>query len=234
MHIFTDLRTQKVNPMTPWQNRVTDLSRRMADDMKLRNYSQRTIDAYTYHVGKFAEFLGKSPLEATPENVTYFQFVFTIPDKLSSLAPGNREAIYHLVFRSAWKTLRDVIDDEQQFETAAVMVLHTWNQKLEAHAHVHALVPGGGPSLIGDRRWIKSRRVGKGVRTQLPERPAGCCAQLSPDPVSNTVSDADAIDDGTPCCPHCAAKMRWIGFERKESWRIIMHSCLRPHWYRDD
>jgi hypothetical protein len=51
--------------MTPWQNRVTELTRRMADDMKLRNFSQSTIDAYTYHVGKFAEFLGKSPLEAT-------------------------------------------------------------------------------------------------------------------------------------------------------------------------
>ena len=30
--------------MTPWQNRVTELTRRMADDMKVRNYSQRTID----------------------------------------------------------------------------------------------------------------------------------------------------------------------------------------------
>ena len=59
--------------MTPWQNRVTDLTRRMADDMKLRNYSQRTIDAYTYHVGKFAAFLGKSPLEATAEDVRSFQ-----------------------------------------------------------------------------------------------------------------------------------------------------------------
>ena len=38
--------------MTPWQNRVTELTRRMADDMKLRNYSQSTIDAYTYHLGK--------------------------------------------------------------------------------------------------------------------------------------------------------------------------------------
>jgi hypothetical protein len=37
--------------MTPWQNRVTALTRRMADDMKLRNYSQKTIDTYTYHVG---------------------------------------------------------------------------------------------------------------------------------------------------------------------------------------
>ena len=26
---------------------------------------------------------------------------------------------------------------------------------------------------------------GKGVRTQLPKRPEGCCAQLSPDPVSD-------------------------------------------------
>ena len=38
------------------------------------------------------------------------------------------------------------------------LVLHTWNQKLEPHAHVHAVVPGGGPSLQGTRRWVKSRR----------------------------------------------------------------------------
>ena len=44
----------------------------MADDMKLRNYSQKTIDTYTYHVGKFAKFLGKSPLDASPEDVRSF------------------------------------------------------------------------------------------------------------------------------------------------------------------
>ncbi len=111
--------------------------------------------------------------------------MFTIPDKLSSLALGNREEIYNLLFRAAWKTLQNVIADEQLFEAAAVMVLHTWNQRLEAHGHLHAMMPGGGPALTGDRRWIKSRRIGKGVRTQLPERPAGCCAQLRHDPVSN-------------------------------------------------
>jgi hypothetical protein len=90
--------------------------------------------------------------------ITYFQVVFTIPDKLSSLALGNRNVIYDLLFRAAWKTLKDVIANEQLFEAAAMMVLHTWNQMLEAHAHLHAMVPGGGPSLTGDRRWIKSRR----------------------------------------------------------------------------
>jgi integrase/recombinase XerD len=59
--------------MTPWQNRVTGLTRRMADDMKLRNYSQSTIDAYTYHVGRFAEFLGKPLEQASPEDVRSFQ-----------------------------------------------------------------------------------------------------------------------------------------------------------------
>ena len=46
--------------MIPWQKRTTALTRRMAEDMKLRNLSQNTIDAYTYHVGRFAQFLGKS------------------------------------------------------------------------------------------------------------------------------------------------------------------------------
>ncbi len=59
--------------MTPWPNRVTELTRRRADDMKLRNYCQRTIDAYTWHLGKFATFLSRSPLEATAEDIPSFQ-----------------------------------------------------------------------------------------------------------------------------------------------------------------
>ena len=59
--------------MTPWQKRVTGLTRRLAEDMKLRNYSQKTIDAYTYHVGRFAEFLRRSPESASPEDVRLFQ-----------------------------------------------------------------------------------------------------------------------------------------------------------------
>ncbi|MEZ6130374.1 MAG: hypothetical protein R3C59_16950 [Planctomycetaceae bacterium] len=55
--------------MTPWQNRVTNMTRRMADDMKLRNFSQATIDAYTCHVGRFAEFPGRPLEEASPEDI---------------------------------------------------------------------------------------------------------------------------------------------------------------------
>ena len=95
--------------------------------------------------------------------ITYFQVVFTLPEELSALALGNRREVYNLLFHSAWTALRKQIETEQGFEAAAAIVLHTWNQKLGAHAHVHALVPGGGPSLDPTRPgWITSRkRTGK-------------------------------------------------------------------------
>jgi hypothetical protein len=89
--------------------------------------------------------------------VDYFQVVFTIPDTLSSLALGNRREIFNLLFRSAWKSLKRVIEDEQQFEAAAAMMLHTWNQKLDSHIHLHAFVPGGGPSVTEPELWKKSQ-----------------------------------------------------------------------------
>ena len=99
-----------------------------------------------------------STAELLLPGIEYFQVVFTIPETLSALTLGNRRAMYDLLFQSAWQSLREVIDEEQGFEAAAAMVLHTWNQKLEPHVHLHAVVPGGGPSLRGERRWITSHR----------------------------------------------------------------------------
>lgn len=39
------------------------------------------------------------------------------------------------------------IQSEQGYQPAGISVLHTWNQRLDAHWHVHLLVPGEGPSL---------------------------------------------------------------------------------------
>ena len=49
-----------------------------------------------------------------------------------------------------------MLRQEQRIEPAALMVLHTWNQELEHHPHVHVLVPGGGPSPDGTR-WLSTR-----------------------------------------------------------------------------
>jgi hypothetical protein len=89
-------------------------------------------------------------------NVNYFQVVFTLPEPLSALMLGNRRVTYALLFRAAWEALSGVVREEAGFDPAAWLVLHTWNQRLEHHPHVHALVPGAGPSLTGDQ-WIASR-----------------------------------------------------------------------------
>ena len=83
--------------------------------------------------------------------VTYFQVVFTLPDKLSSFILGNRAPLYRALMHAAWESLRESIESELGTQAAGLMVLHTWNQRLEHHPHVHVLVPGSGPSLDGQR-----------------------------------------------------------------------------------
>lgn len=104
-----------------------------------------------------ADWLDKTTDLLLPK-VNYFQVVFTLPDLLSALALGHRREVYALLMRSAWRALRDVLRQTQGIEPAALMVLHTWNQELDHHVHVHALVPGGGPSLDGTR-WVTTRHL---------------------------------------------------------------------------
>lgn len=69
------------------------------------------------------------------DGVDYYQVVFTLPGDLSRLGLGNRRAIYDQLFASAWSALKKAIEAEQGYDAAALMVLHTWNQKLDAHPH---------------------------------------------------------------------------------------------------
>ncbi len=98
----------------------------------------------------------ESTLKLTTPQATYFQVVFTLPEQLSSLALGNRTEIYDLLFATAWESLRAKIEKELGIQAAAVAVLHTWNQRLGHHPHVHMMVPGSGPSLDGTR-WVDCR-----------------------------------------------------------------------------
>ena len=88
--------------------------------------------------------------------VTYYQVVFTLPSELSELALANRHEMADLLVGSAWKTLSANIKSEQDYEPAGISVLHTWNQKLDAHWHVHVLVPGEGPGLWSDT-WKRAQ-----------------------------------------------------------------------------
>jgi len=88
----------------------------------------------------------------------YVHVVFTLPPQLASLALQNKKVIYGLLLRASAETLLEVARNPRHLgaEIGFFSVLHTWNQKLQLHPHVHCVVPAGGLSL-DHTRWIQSR-----------------------------------------------------------------------------
>src|SRR5579859_3419454 len=87
----------------------------------------------------------------------YVHVVFTLPPQLASLALQNKKVIYGLLLRASAETLLEVARNPTHLgaEIGFFSVLHTWNQKLQIHPHVHCVVPAGGLSL-DHTRWIRS------------------------------------------------------------------------------
>jgi len=88
----------------------------------------------------------------------YVHVVFTLPRELAPLALQNKKVVYDLLIRASAETLLEVARDPKHLgaEIGFFSVLHTWNQKLGLHPHVHCVIPAGGLSL-DHTRWIKSR-----------------------------------------------------------------------------
>ena len=79
----------------------------------------------------------------------YAHVVFTLPQQLAPLALQNKKIIYDLLLRASAETLLEVARNPRRLgaEIGFFSVLHTWNQKLQLHPHVHCVVPAGGLSL---------------------------------------------------------------------------------------
>lgn len=59
--------------MTETIDNISPLRQRMLDDMRLRNFSPKTQSGYIRAVKQFAGFLGRSPDNATAEDLRSFQ-----------------------------------------------------------------------------------------------------------------------------------------------------------------
>jgi hypothetical protein len=88
----------------------------------------------------------------------YVHVVFTLPRELAPLALQNKKIVYDLLLRSSAETLLEIARDPRHLgaEIGFFSVLHTWNQKLQLHPHVHCVIPAGGLSL-DHTHWVKSR-----------------------------------------------------------------------------
>jgi Putative transposase/Transposase zinc-binding domain len=98
-----------------------------------------------------AQWVEERQAELLP--VPYFHTVFTLPHDLNPLLVGNKRLLVPLLFAAASQTLRQFGQQNLGGQLGSIMVLHTWDQCLNAHFHVHCLVPGGALVDAGTR-WV--------------------------------------------------------------------------------
>jgi hypothetical protein len=87
----------------------------------------------------------------------YFHTVFTLPHELNPVVLVNKRVLLNLLFRSASETLMQFgrnPDNGLGGTMGFITFLHTWDQRLKDHFHLHCLIPGGVLSLDG-RRWLQ-------------------------------------------------------------------------------
>jgi hypothetical protein len=86
-------------------------------------------------------WLEKRKDEILPLN--YFHVVFTLPHELNTIILNNKKLMLNCLFAAASKTLLTFGKNELNGTPGFLAILHTWDQKLNAHFHLHCLIAGG-------------------------------------------------------------------------------------------
>jgi len=79
-------------------------------------------------------------------DVPYFHCVFTCPHELNPLILQNKRLMLGLLFRSVNETLAGFAKEPKwklEGQPGFIAVLHTWNQELRDHFHLHIIIPAG-------------------------------------------------------------------------------------------
>lgn len=87
----------------------------------------------------------------------YFHVVFTLPHELNPLIYCNQKLLYGLFHRCCAQTLLELSADPRYLGAVPgiIQVLHTWDQELNYHVHMHCIISGGG--LTKDHKIRMSR-----------------------------------------------------------------------------
>lgn len=88
--------------------------------------------------------------------VTYFHNVFTLPHELNPLTLCNKNVIFDMLFRSVSETLLTFARNPQNGlggKLGFIAILHSWDQTLMDHFHLHCVIAAGALSF-DQSRWI--------------------------------------------------------------------------------
>ncbi len=97
------------------------------------------------------QWLEKRKEEILP--VGYFHVVFTLPHELNTVILNNKKAMFNILFAAASKTLLKFGENELGGKPGFLAILHTWDQKLHVHFHLHCIIAAGVVTK-GCNRWI--------------------------------------------------------------------------------
>lgn len=84
----------------------------------------------------------------------YFHVVFTLPHELNPLIYCNQKLLYGLLHRCCAETILELSANKKWLGATPgiIQILHTWNQELDYHVHMHCIVSGGGLTKDGKIR----------------------------------------------------------------------------------
>ena len=90
--------------------------------------------------------------------IPYHHVVFTVPHELHAYFRVAPKLAYQQLFAAVAETLQEVAARPSNLgaKIGFTAILHTWNQRLLFHPHVHCIVTGGGLSADGER-WIAAK-----------------------------------------------------------------------------
>ena len=88
----------------------------------------------------------------------YFHVVFTLPHELNSLIYCNQKLLYGFFHRCCAETLLELSADKKHLGATPgiIQVLHTWDQEINYHVHMHCIVSGAG--LTSDHKIRKGKK----------------------------------------------------------------------------
>lgn len=147
----------------------------------------------------------------------YFHNVFTLPHELNPLIlfrQENQRLLLGLLFRAASKTLLAFGQNNLGGQVGFTLVLHTWDQQLRPHFHVHALIAGGalsnnGWTSAGRQFLFPVRALSKVFRSKFLEELTAICraGQLQLPPQLQHLAT-------------CSGLNKWLRSLRRKPWVV--------------
>ena len=178
-------RLQVTSNMTPYLKRMNPFVQRMADDMRLRNFSPNTIDSYTFHVDKFCQYFGKPADKLGQEEIREFQLYLVKEKKIGwssfnqavcalrflyTQTLGRQWVIKHIPFGKKPKKLPTVLSDEEACRLlsclhnpkhdAVLLTCYAAGLRLSEATHLRV-------SDIDGARELLTIREGKGRKSRI-------------------------------------------------------------------